>query len=457
MREPSYIEAFGMQREICLRAVHDDGGNPARTPLEPTLAGFRLYGELSLPVLESTLDMVLEQLDVLRGRLRRLGDRFVFVTEAGGCGVPLVRADLRGCDPERLPERLAGILHHARGFVEDQQNGPPGTILLVRVDDGEHLFCAFFDHALIDQSSVLAIMRRIGQVYAHLVAGDEPAARDLVAGHQGFVPFARAVEADTQARASAAEFWRPRVAGAERRVAMPHCAWRPWRERDADRLISWDFAPDDLDAIIRARRATGAPTMYLLLAAISVAVSGGSGADFIPVTYHRHGRAGAGLHPLGPLWETLVTYPPQRNPDRLGRWVAEFSSDNLDAPSMGGLALVDFADLDTVMELRRFTLNVRLPRRAIPFGPVRTFPFDFNDVPPPRELAPRKYNTGIRINPQPDGGLRVSLHHDPADLHDGAALLAAAVTVVRMVADRPDLPLREACDESAAVLSRPVA
>jgi hypothetical protein len=174
---------------------------------------------------------------------------------------------------------------------------------------------------------------------------------------------------------------------------------------------------------------------------------------FTPVTYHRHGRLPGLRPPLGPLWETLITFPPVDTPSRLSAWVREFIKNNTEAPGMAGLALVDFAPLDTVMTLRYLTVNVMMPRRPTPFGPLRATPVSPLDLPKAytRVGLMHKHNIGIRLFSTTADTFQASIHHDPSDLPDSDKLFEAATHAIRLMADET-VSTSQALDEAGAVL-----
>jgi hypothetical protein len=209
----------------------------------------------------------------------------------------------------------------------------------------------------------------------------------------------------------------------------------------------------DAQAMAEASRVTGASRMWLFLAAMTIVLAGATGAGFVPLSYARHGRPAA-PSPIGPLWETCLTYTPDGVSERLAQWVAEFAAVNAQAPSMQGLALVDFASLDTVMELRRFTVNVRLPERPLHFGDLGVTPFDLSGVPRVAVSAARgvKSNLGIRLYPVARGHITATMHYDPDDYAGRERIFTAVCHVVRRIVTDPGMSREQAGVEALAVL-----
>jgi hypothetical protein len=266
-----------------------------------------------------------------------------------------------------------------------------------------------------------------------------------------FFPFARDAETDADGRGRAERFWRPVARDSPHLQSILGRPVRSWRQRRSTGNLSWDMPAADLRAMNEARRVTGASQIWLFLAAMSVVLAGVTGTGFVPITYLRHGRAAART-PIGPLWETCITVPPDDADGGLASWISGFAAVNTAAPPMCGLALVDFAPLDTVMELRRFTVTVRLPMRSLAFGAARASAFD-PPVPPPvaGDHAAVKHNFGIRL--YPDGGrMALRLNFDPDEYRGEERIFTAVRHVLRAVLRDPAVPLGRVQAESARIL-----
>jgi hypothetical protein len=450
---PDLVQAYGMQREICLRATLDADGNPRVAPLDPVGATLRVTGPLSLPHLCQAIELVAARAEVLRGRLRRGADGFVLVREPGRPEVPVITVDLRGRALTDQQNRMAYLFRHSTDLLFDMQDGPPGLIVVAILDDQDHVLYARFDHAHVDQQAMHAWLRRVGRTYGRLVDGDDPT-EELAAWHAAdFFSYAGGIEADSAGRRAADEFWRPAVRDSQCEFALPGRSWRPWQERRSTENLSWDMPEADARALTEARRTTGASQMFLYIAALSVVIAGATGTEFVPMTYHRHGVENA--EPLiGPLWDTFITIAQPDPADTLAPWVTDFATVNAQVPSMRGLALVDFASLDKVMELRRFTINVLLPGRPLFLGKLRAVPYTpVAGMRDPIAAAKKiKNNVGIRLFALGAGKFRATLNYDPDDFADRERIFTAACHVVRRVVERPGMSLAEARAEALSVL-----
>ena len=435
------VDAWGMQREMCLRAGPDNDGNPRRPPFDPVLAAFRIKGALSAAHLVTAAGLMVDRTDVLHARLRRSAGRFVSTPETGAAGVPIVTADLTGQAPPDQRRRLQHLIGGLRSGLNDMQDGPLGTIVLVRTDDHEHILCAMFDHSVMDLYAVSSWLRRLGRVYGRLAAGDVPGAEVAARPDIDFLPYVREQLADTGERAAAEQFWRS-AAGTGVPLEMPGGRWRPWREMRSGNHLTHEFPAADVRALARVCQVTGGSRPYVFLGAFSLVLAGAAGTEFAPVTYVRHGHEAGEPAPTGPLYESVITCAPRPPGGPAASWLADFVAVNLAAPHMRGWALVDFGGLDSTMELRRYMINTPFPSGKLRLGELRA------ERVPPDEVLPAgppsvRHNNGIRLFAWSWDRLLAVLQHDPRDLPDGVALLAATGAVLRAVAERPATPVAD--------------
>jgi hypothetical protein len=421
-------------------------------PLDPVGGAFHLSGRVSVPHFVEAVDLVCGGVDILRTRLRRTGDQYIAVPDTDPAGIPVTTTDLRDSAPARLAHRLAETVQSTKDRLCDMQNGPPAALSLVHLDGGD-LLSAAFDHGLLDQYGWVSLVRLLGEVYGHLERGDSKAAERAATSSPSFLAHAYATQHDVAGRSAARDFWGPVVRGAEQRLPETWGNRRPIHEMSATSRRRWTMPAGDIPLLLRACQVTGAPRSQVFIAGLTLAVSGATGVPFTPVTYHRHGRLPGVRPPLGPLWETLITFPPADAPSRLSAWVRKFINSNAETPGMAGLALVDFAPLDTVMTLRYLTVNVMMPRRPAPFGPLRAMPIYPVDLPKAytRGGLMLKHNIGIRLYSTAADSFVASIHHDPSDLPDPDRLFEAATHAIRLMADET-VSTGPALDEAGAVL-----
>ena len=429
-------DTWGIQREICLRADPDEEGNPRRPPFRPVMAAFRIDGEMRGAPLLTAISLVAEQTDVLHARLRRSAGRFVHLPEAGATGMPIVTVDLTGSPPPDQWRRLRHLAGTLRAGLNDMQDGPLGTMLVARTGEHERVLCGIFDHSTMDLHGISSWMRRLGQVYGRLEAGDAPGAEAAARPGIGFLPYVREQVANVGERDRAKRFWGS-AARAGVPIEMPGCRWRPWQEIRATVNHVHEFPAADIRAFAGVCQVTGGSRPLVFLAALTLVIAGSADIGFAPITYVRHGRPTTGPAPVGPLLESVVTCGPRPPAGPVASWMADFCAVNAAAPSLRGWALADFGGLDTSMELRRFMFNAPFPRGKLRFGTLRGVPVALNTA-LPGESRPIKHCTGIRLFAGSWERMYATIHHDPSDLPDGIALLDAAGAVLRRVAERPE-------------------
>ncbi|WP_428964856.1 condensation domain-containing protein [Micromonospora fluostatini] len=446
---PEPIAAYGMQREFCLRATLDEAGHPRRPPVNPVWDAFHLHGDLHEDHFRTALRLVTEAVDVFTARLRGGADGFRFVPEDGAAAVSVEQVDLRGCAGDRHRARLG--LHLMRSYTPliDMQDGPLAAVTLIREADDRHVLAMAIDHTVADQQSMAAILRTVGRVYQALLDGD-PAQAARAARTPSFLAYARSVAADRDGLAETDRFWAPALAEPPPRVTFPGGGWKPWQQRQATGNHFVALPLDEGRALTDLGARTGASLAHLFQAAVSLALLAAFDGEFLPVTAHRHGRVRATLRLPGPLWETLITRPPAADATggTVGDWVAGFVAANAGAPPLRSRALVDYATLDTVMELRRVTVNVYPTTRPIPIGPLRAVPLPNEELAaarphPIHQRTVLPHNTGLRLFALRGGRLEVALHHDPEDLPDAEVFLAVIRRAATVLTSAADLPLQQ--------------
>ncbi|MFV2103635.1 condensation domain-containing protein [Micromonospora sp. LOL_024] len=448
--DAAVLEAYGMQREVCLRAGRDADNHPVASPLDNGGFVYRIRGSLDRARLLAAVDLVTAGMDALWARLRWGGDRYLLVPDGGPTSVPVCVVDLRHPSSDRRQELLRAVLARSSALVGDLRDGPLAVFVLARLAADDHVLSMEIDHSVADRLSNMMTARLVSSVYGRLAEGDEDGAV-AEATVPSFLRFAREAQRDTARVAATARFWQRAVEPPPFSAVMPGCRWRSWRERRSTERVARVVPPRTHAALRQATEVTGAPMNYLYYAAVTIVLAAVENRDFVPITFARHGRTPAVARMQAPLWESPITVAPADGHEQLGGWVAAFAEVNMGSPALGTFNLVDVASLDRIMEYRRVTINVWLP-----FSPMRFGALDGHsiDVPPPPTYRPPRipHNIGIRLMVEGIDRITVLLHHDPQDLASGELFLDAVHRVLELTARHPTMSVAEARRTADAVL-----
>ncbi|PDP87637.1 hypothetical protein CQJ94_11370 [Glycomyces fuscus] len=431
------VSPFGMQREILLRAQRDTQGNPRIPCHAPVFESMRIDGFLDTDLFSLAVRMVLEEADVLQGRLRENGGSPILVRDTERSEPLVAVIDLTGSSGIRRKEKLGYVLTHTRSAIRDLQDGPLCSAVIARLSGSEHVLGLAFDHSVADQATLYRSFKLIGDTYGRLSAGDRESAVH-VARSPGFFSHAHTTQNDGSAHEVAEATWRPAAEVKPTDFAFPGGRWKPWTERRVSVRTERNLTNEEVNTLRDACELLGTTVTFTFLASLSLVLAGVTG-GFVPVTYTRHGRQPAREPVLGPLWETVLTRDPGKPRPRLSTWARQFCDDNIGSPSMNGTALVDFVGLDQVMEGRRVALNVvqsLLPFRTegLRWEKLRGDEVVEPGIKPPGGTA---HNVGVRIVLKPDG-IALAIQQDPDDLPDGSRLDAAIMRAISLMARAPD-------------------
>jgi hypothetical protein len=446
----SAIPAYGMQRETFRRAAADADGHPQVPYNLPVYDSWLIHGELDPQLLCRAAGAVLDETDVLRGRLRSTPSGPLFVEEPGRSGCPVLFSDLEGCRANRA-ERLGHVLFHAWSGIRDLQHGPLGTAVVVRLGPTEHVLSLAMDHSISDHTSLNLLLKRMGRVYGALAEGDDLGTA-AAARLPGFFPHARNATSDARAVEEARLYWKEAVAVRPAPYAFPGGSWLPWRERRVSEYSNRRLSPQEMRTLRTACTHSGTSVAQVYLAAITLVLSGTTGEDFLPVTYNRTGRSPSATRVPGPLAEMVVSSRSPEEPPRIGDWVGAFARTNTGAPATCGSAMVDYAALDHVMELRRVTLNVLHAPSSFRFGRLTAQPLPDDAITAPRvhQIHGTAHSVGVKLTSD-NQGMSLACQYDPRDLPDSAGFLRAVHRVVERAAETPDGQVRHVRAEAGEI------
>jgi hypothetical protein len=139
-------------------------------PLNVMILAWRIRGPLRRWALESAAQDVIARHAAMRTRLESKAGQLLQVIGASEF-VPLVPVPVDGATTEaRLQSAIAMLKEEGRQPL-DLGLRPPIRIRLLRVDDGDHVFCMFVHHAMCDGWSSQVIMKDLADCYCARVRG----------------------------------------------------------------------------------------------------------------------------------------------------------------------------------------------------------------------------------------------------------------------------------------------
>jgi amino acid adenylation domain-containing protein len=235
-----------------------------RSPLYNTNLGVRALGELDPTVLRECVVALVARHEVLRTRLVAGEDGLVQIVEEHP-GLPFEDADLSAVPEEHREDELRRLVaeHTERPF--DLTEEIPVRVLTVRLADDEHLLLLTMHHVATEGPSMRILHRELGDLYAALRAGRQPALSEPAAQYADFAVWQR----DLLARGAYArqlEFWRDRLAGLPPRVELRTDLPRPAEVSPAGDRVRFALSRELTDRL-RALAAGESATLFMILLA----------------------------------------------------------------------------------------------------------------------------------------------------------------------------------------------
>ncbi len=242
----------------------------------------RLSGELDTAALERALHALSARHEALRTVFpSRDGTPHQVVLPDSGLPVETVELDrlpvegagLNGPSGAGREERLDALLEEFAARPFDLARGPLTRVLLVRVDEGDHVLSITMHHIVTDAWSMSVLVGELGALYE--AARERPGApADALPGAAGLEPVGLratdvAVWQEEQARSGAFEehlrYWRDQLAGVEP-LAMPTDRPRPARRRGLGAARAFEV-PARVREGVRALESEHGLTLFMVLAA----------------------------------------------------------------------------------------------------------------------------------------------------------------------------------------------
>ena len=232
----------------------------------------RLQGELNVPALEKSLQLLILRHESLRTRFARSGPQAepIQIVDAASSW-RLERQDLRadGQDVAAAESRALQIARADAYAPFDLATGPLLRVKLLKWAEQDHLLVLNLHHIISDGWSWRVMLQELDQAYAAFASGQSPALPALPVQYADYAAWQRAWLTGEQLTRQL-EYWKARLAQAPELLQLPTDRPRPaidsYRGARSEFSLSAELVAD-LHALARAQ---GVTPFMLLLAAFEV-------------------------------------------------------------------------------------------------------------------------------------------------------------------------------------------
>jgi amino acid adenylation domain-containing protein/non-ribosomal peptide synthase protein (TIGR01720 family) len=237
------------------------------SPLYNLPAGFRLSGRLRPSALAGALAGVVARHGALRTTIglydgEPVQEVAAAVESTAPGGLPCV--DLAALGRSGVEALRLSAAEAVRPF--DLSRGPLLRSLLLRLEEGEHLYLINLHHLVSDGWSTEILVREIAELYRAAVGGEAPALPPLAVQYTDYAVWQRAWMMGEVERAEI-EHWRRRLAGAPPLLDLPADRPRPAVQSHRGARCSARWSADLADGLRRFGRSEGATPFMLWLSA----------------------------------------------------------------------------------------------------------------------------------------------------------------------------------------------
>jgi amino acid adenylation domain-containing protein len=224
----------------------------------------RLSGPLKVPVLELSLNEIIERHEILRTTFRTVDEQPVQVV-APSLKLDLLTVDLRevsAVEQENEVQRLS--IEEARKPF-DLAQGPLLRVILLQLDEGEHVFLFTIHHIVSDGWSMSVFFRELSTLYAAHIKGEVCPLPPLPIQYADFAIWQREW-LNGEVLDSQLNYWRRQLAGASVLLDLPSDRPRPPAQtfQGSTETFQLDF---DLTKNLKALSRESGTTLFMILLA----------------------------------------------------------------------------------------------------------------------------------------------------------------------------------------------
>jgi amino acid adenylation domain-containing protein len=276
-----------------------------RTPAYNMYQAVRIAGPLDTAALEQSFDEVIRRHEVLRTTFETRDGQPVPVT-ASTLRLPLVQLDLLSLPAAKREIRVQQLAEEEVSRPFDLRTGPLLRVLLLRLDDADHVMVMTMHHIVSDEWSLGVLWREVAALYAASRNGESPALPDVPLQYIDFAAWqwTRLESAEVKRQLA---YWRGKLGGELAELQLPGDRPRPARQSFRGALESLALSPVLCDGLGQVSKREGVTSFVLLLAAFVTLLHRYTGATDLPVGAPITNRSRAELEELvGFFINTLV-------------------------------------------------------------------------------------------------------------------------------------------------------
>ncbi|HEX8559003.1 MAG TPA: amino acid adenylation domain-containing protein, partial [Pyrinomonadaceae bacterium] len=267
--------------------------------------GVRLRGALNVAALEQTFGEIVRRHESLRTIFPAVDDRPLQVIQPPSrFHLPLV--NLAGLSHEEREREAARLAREETLRRFDLARGPLIRPTLVRLGDEEHIVVCTMHHIVGDGQSFEVIISEMSRIYGVFAEGQPSPLPELQVQYADYAAWQRQW-LQGEALETRLAYWRRQLAGAPRRLSLPHQRTRPKVQRFTGAKHFIRTTPEQTEALRELSRREGTTLYMTMLAAFVVLLNRYTGDEDIVVgsTYANRERAEA-ERIIGILTNTLI-------------------------------------------------------------------------------------------------------------------------------------------------------
>ncbi len=262
-------------------------------------AGIRMAGPLDVRALAAALGEIVRRHESLRtaidGAGGASGEALARVLPAAGFALPVVSLEGLGAGGAGELARLAGA-EARRPF--DPARGPLARFALLRQGAAEHVLLATFHHLVADGGSIEVFERELSVLYGAFAAGGASPLAEPAVQYGDYALWQARLAAGAAGTATSADaalpYWRERLAGAPRELALPFDRPAPLGSAESAAragLLERQLSPAAVESLGRLARQAGATRFMVVAAAVAALLGRLCGMDDLllgtPVAHRR--------------------------------------------------------------------------------------------------------------------------------------------------------------------------
>ncbi len=241
----------------------------------------RLRGDLNLPAMERTIQVIVERHETLRTHFVKT-DGVPAQIIWPSLRIRIAVEDLSGLDGKAKDGAIAGALEKERTEPFDLTSGPLLRVRLLKLAEGDHILLRTCHHIISDGWSIGVFNRELAVLYEAFCEGRQNPLPPLTVQFADFALWEQKW-LDEETQRSGLEYWKRQLAGIPERLELPSAR----RSSDRPLLEAGKVnvsVPPDLTAQLGKLSGSGQSTLFMtLLSAFSVVLSRYAGQEDIVV------------------------------------------------------------------------------------------------------------------------------------------------------------------------------